>query len=389
MTSKTTRNARGGGNIRRRSDGRWEARYTLGTDPKTGKQIQKSVYGKTQKEVRQKLAKITAEIDDGIYVMPTSMTVGQWLDTWLQDYTANVKPATLGAYSQHVRVNIKPHLGHIRLSKLEPYMVQRVYKMFTEEKGLSPKSVKNIHGVFHRALAQAKQLGYLRTNPLDSVILPRVEKYKIQTMEDADMAAFLQVIQGDWYENILFIAAFTGLRQGELLGLTWDCVDFENNTLLINKQHNKSKGESEYKFGSLKNDSVRVLTAAEAVMDVLMRQKRLQNQWAQNAGELWNNEDNLVFTTETGRYVNNKTLYLNFKRIARSIGLPNLRFHDLRHSYAVNSLRAGDDIKTVQENLGHATASFTLSTYAHATPGMKRESAKRMEDYIHSLQSGG
>ena len=96
----------------------------------------------------------------------------------------------------------------------------------------------------------------------------------------------------------------------------------------------------------------------------------------------------LVFTTETGRYINNKTLYMNFKRIMKKIGLENVRFHDLRHTYAVNSLRAGDDIKTVQENLGHATAGFTLSTYAHATPGMKRESAKRMEGLIAQFRSG-
>ena len=111
--------------------------------------------------------------------------------------------------------------------------------------------------------------------------------------------------------------------------------------------------------------------------------------WAIQAGNLWNNEKNLVFTNELGRYINNKTLYMNFKRIVSEIGLEELRFHDLRHTYAVNSLRAGDDIKTVQENLGHSTAAFTLSTYAHATPGMKRESANRMEQYIQSLRSGG
>ena len=95
---------------------------------------------------------------------------------------------------------------------------------------------------------------------------------------------------------------------------------------------------------------------------------------------------NLVFTTEFGRYVNNKTLYMNFKRVMRSLGLSELRFHDLRHTFAVNSLKAGDDIKTVQENLGHATASFTLSTYAHATPGMKRESANRMGQYLRRIR---
>ena len=121
-------------------------------------------------------------------------------------------------------------------------------------------------------------------------------------------------------------------------------------------------------------------------MDALRRQQRLQKQWALEAGSLWDNSSNLVFTNELGRYINNKTLYMNFKKVMASVGLTSLRFHDLRHTYAVNSLKAGDN-KTVQENLGHATASFTLSTYAHATPGMKRESANRMEQFIKSLNA--
>ena len=125
---------------------------------------------------------------------------------------------------------------------------------------------------------------------------------------------------------------------------------------------------------------------ADEVIDVLKLQKEKQDTWAAALGDDWNNSDNLVFTTEFGRYINNKILYQNFKRNAKKLGKPDLRFHDLRHTYAVNSLRAGDDIKTVQENLGHATASFTLSTYAHATPGMKKESARRMTEFIRSVQ---
>ena len=104
------------------------------------------------------------------------------------------------------------------------------------------------------------------------------------------------------------------------------------------------------------------------------------------AGAAWDNPENLVFTNELVRYINNKTLYMNFKRIAKNLGMPTMRLHDLRHTFAVNSLQAGDDIKTVQENLGHTTASFTLATYAHATPGMKRESAKRMDSFIQRVR---
>lgn len=381
-----TKKANGSGTIRKRADGRWEGKYTLGYDPKTGKLIRKSVYGKTQKEVRLALSKIVSEMDSGTYAEPSKMKVSQWLDEWLASYTMNIKPATRSAYEEHIRVHIKPSLGDILLKQLSTKDIQQLYTNLLKERELSPKTVRNIHGVLHRALEQAKLLGYIRVNPADAAVTPRVEKKQVETLDAEDIGKFLAAIRGTKYEYPLFVAVFTGLRQGELLGLTWDCVDFEHGMLLINKQHNRVKGDTEFRFASLKNDKARVLTAADEVMEVLKFQKQRQNAWAAALGDGWSNPDHLVFTTEFGRYINNKILYQNFKRIMRKLGKPDLRFHDLRHTYAVNSLRAGDDIKTVQENLGHATASFTLATYAHATPGMKRESAKRMTAFIRTVQ---
>lgn len=381
-----TKKANGSGTIRKRADGRWEGKYTLGYEPKTGKLIRKSVYGKTQKEVRLALSKIVSEMDSGTYAEPSKMKVSQWLDEWLASYTMNSKPATRSAYEEHIRVHIKPSLGDIPLKQLSTRDIQQLYTNLLKERELSPKTVRNIHGVLHRTLEQAKLLGYIRVNPADAAVTPRVEKKQVETLDAEDIGKFLAAIRGTKYEYPLFVAVFTGLRQGELLGLTWDCVDFEHGMLLINKQHNRVKGDTEFRFASLKNDKARVLTAADEVMEVLKLQKERQTAWAAALGDGWSNPDNLVFTTEFGRYINNKVLYQNFKRIMKKLGNPNLRFHDLRHTYAVNSLRAGDDIKTLQENLGHATASFTLSTYAHATPGMKRESAKRMTDFIRTMQ---
>lgn len=381
-----TKKANGSGTIRKRADGRWEGKYSLGYDPKTGKLIRKSVYGKTQKEVRLVLSKIVSEMDSGTYAEPSKMKVSQWLDEWLANYTMNIKPATRSAYEEHIRVHIKPSLGDIPLKQLSTRDIQQLYTSLLKERELSPKTVRNIHGVLHRTLEQAKLLGYIRVNPADAAVTPRVEKKQVEALDTEDVGKFLAAIKGSKYEYPLFVAVFTGLRQGELLGLTWDCVDFEHGLLLINKQHNRVKGDTEFRFASLKNDKARVLTAAEEVMEVLRLQKQRQEAWAATFGDGWKNPDNLVFTTELGRYINNKILYQNFKRIMKKLGKPNLRFHDLRHTYAVNSLRAGDDIKTVQENLGHATASFTLSTYAHATPGMKKESAKRMTEFIRSVQ---
>ena len=385
MSKKSTKNAKGGGTIRKRSDGRWEGRHSIGFDPKTGKQIQKSVYGATQKEVRQRLTQVTAEIDEGTYIEPNSIKLSEWLKTWLRDYIGNVKPATVKSYTDHVNLNIIPYLGKTQLSKLSPAMIQSMYNTLQREKGLSAKTIKNVHGVLHRALTQAQKMGYIRLNPLEAVTLPRIEKKQIKPMEDEDLIRFLKEIKGNPYELVFFVTVFTGLRQGEILGLTWDCVNFEQNTLYINKQHGKVKGGQEYVFGSLKNDKPRLIVAADGVMDALREQKAWQRRWAELAGKAWNNADNLVFTTELGRYLSNQTVYLAFKKVVRALGMENIRFHDLRHTFAVNSLKAGDDIKTVQENLGHHTAAFTLDVYAHVTSGMKQASASRMEKYLQSV----
>lgn len=383
---KLSRTAKGGGAIRKRADGRWEGRYSAGFDPKTGKQIQRSIYASTMKEVRLKITQLTAEIDDGSYLEPNHMKLGTWMDIWLRDYTGNLKPATYSVYESHVRFHIKPSLGHFPLASIPPHAVQRFYNELLDEQGLSPKTVKNIHGALHKALEQAKKLNYIRDNPLDAVIVPRVEKARIETLTDKELIRFLHVIRDQPDELIYYVTVFTGLREGEVLGLTWDCVDFENNLLLINKQHTYVRRAKEYAFASLKNDKIRTLTVADEVMEALQRQQARQADWAAEAGSAWSNPDNLVFTTELGSFITSKALYNRFKRLMKKNGFENLRFHSLRHTFAVNSLRAGDDIKTVQENLGHATAAFTLSTYAHCSPGMKRESAKRMGKFIQKLE---
>lgn len=382
MAQKTTRNAHGGGTIRQRTDGRWEARYTLGINPGTGKQIQKSIYGKTQKEVRQKLQKICTEIDDGTYSEPQKMTLDQWLTVWEKEYIGNVKANTVKSYSDHIRLHIKPALGACKLSDLVPHMIQTFYNSLQRDDGLSPKTVKNVHGVFHRALEQAMKIGYIRSNPAEACTLPHIVKKEISPLDDSELAAFLRAIQGNPYELVYFVAVFTGMRQGELLGLTWNCVDFEKHTIYVCKQHQKQKGGKDYVFSTLKNDKPRLLDVSEAVMDALCRQRTRQSDWVAQAGPAWENRDNFVFTTEFGRYLCNQTVYLDFKKVVKRLGLASARFHDMRHTYAVISLKAGDDIKTVQENMGHHTAAFTLDTYAHVTPGMKRDSAKRLDQYI-------
>ena len=204
-------------------------------------------------------------------------------------------------------------------------------------------------------------------------------------MDEVQIAAFLDAIKGHPFETLYTVTLFTGMREGEVLGLRWDCVDFEGGTILIDKQlQQEKKAGGQYVFASLKNGKTRTITPAPWVMQMLKAHRVRQTEDRLRAGPVWS-DTGLVFTNELGEHLVFSTVYKNFKAIVASIGCPDVRFHDLRHSYAVASIRAGDDIKTVQGNLGHATAAFTLDVYGHVTDQMKRASAERMEGFIKDV----
>ena len=180
---------------------------------------------------------------------------------------------------------------------------------------------------------------------------------------------------------------FTGMREGEVLGLTWDCINFERGTLIIRRQlaRDRQKG-GEYHFSTPKNGKMRVIVLAPTVIELFKAQQMKQALMMLDAGKKWEN-NNLIFTNPTGGYLSYRTVYDCFKRVMVKLGLPDTRFHDLRHTYAVAAIKSGDDIKTVQENLGHATAAFTLDVYGHVTNQMKQASASRMEHFISTVSS--
>lgn len=380
-----TRAAQGGGTIRQRKDGRWEARYTAGRDPGTGKQVQRSVYGATQQEVRKKLAQLTAAIDAGTYKEPCKMTVGQWLDIWQQDYLGGVKPRTVEAYQGTIKNHIKPAIGFIKLEALNAHTIQKLYNDLSGE--LSAKTVKNVHGILHRALQQAVKIDYIRFNPADGCELPRVERKEIKPLDTEEIGAFLKCIQGHKFETVYIVTLFTGMRLGEVCGLLWDCVDFDKGIIHIDKQLQRIPGSrGQFRLISTKNSKGRTITPASSVMELLKRHRAQQNELRLKAGAFWH-DGGYVFTTDTGEHLSPHTVYHNYKKVVEAIGLPDARFHDLRHSYAVAALQSGDDVKTVQENLGHHAAAFTLDVYGHVTEQMKRESAARMDAFIKSVSN--
>ena len=397
MARTSSRGAAGTGTIRKISvtkDGKkytyWQGRYTVGYDPGSGKQIQRTVTGKSQKEVSVRLRQLTTELDQGIYIAPNKFTVKSWLTTWEEEYLQDVKPSTVFKYRCDIENYIIPNLGATKLEDLQTPLIQRFYNNLLKPKKpgvapLAPKTVRCIHGIFHSALSKAVQLGYLRSNPSDACELPRAIRKEIVPLEDEQIAVFLKAIEGHTHEYLYKIALFTGMREGEVLGLTWDCIDFKRGTLVIRRQlvRDREKG-GEYHFSTPKNGKMRVIALPQTVIELFAAQRNKQTLMMLDAGKAWEN-NNLIFTNPTGGYLSYRTVYDCFKRVVKKIGFPNTRFHDLRHTYAVVAIKSGDDIKTVQENLGHATAAFTLDIYGHVTEQMKHASADRMEAFIHAV----
>lgn len=383
------RRAKNEGTIRQRSDGRWEARVTIGSDPGTGRQIQRSIYARTQSECRKRMTEILSQVDKGTYLEPQRMRVGEWLDTWLADFTGNAKEQTRLKYGDIVRTHLKPAFGAVALSALRPHMIQKFLNDLGKSggrtgNGYAPKTIKCVHGCLHRALQQAVLLQYIPANPADAVQLPKMRKPDLQVLNEKQLNDFLREIKGTEYEHVLKFALFSGLRLGEIMGLQWSKVDFEQGSILVDQQMiREGKKGGIYKFAPTKTDAIRKLYPAPLVMNLLREVKKQQIENRLAAGDLWDDGGfpGLVFTNKLGQHFGRNTLSKQARIIGERIGVHGFRFHDQRHTFAVTSLRAGDDLKTVSGNLGHAGIAITADVYLQFTDEMKRDSAARMEEF--------
>lgn len=390
----------------------WRCRYTVSNA--SGKQNQKAKYFKTQKEAREYLQSVSVELNNDTYLEPSKQTVSQWLDTWLKDYCNEQKYSTVKHYKAQCETHIKPALGAIKLCDLRPQQIQSFYnelaktgkittkkdksgKTVTTRSPLASKTIKNIHAVFSKALSIAVELDYIKTNPASKTSIKRPVRKEIHPLTDEQAKLFMKNIGNDKYSNILRVILYSGLRESEAIGLTWDSVDFKNNVLKIDKQlQRRPQADGGYTFTPPKNNKTRYITVAPFVMQILKDQQKKQLEEKNKCpADIWQGYKDskeqktaLVFTDELGSNLHPKLLYQRYKRIAKKIGAEDTTVHDLRHTFAVFSLQNGDDYKTVQENLGHASASFTLDIYGHVSEKMKQASADRMQAHIMELMSG-
>lgn len=383
--------AQGSGSIRKKSvirNGKnyeyWEGRIDI---PSEGKRVQRSITGQTQKKVRLKMNELLASLDKGTYRAPNKITVSAWFREWLDTFVSGkVKPYTLTGYDVIIRNHVDPALGGMRLQSVKGAHIQRMYNRMLDN-GMSPKTIKNVGAVIHKCFSVAVKQGMISLNPCDNAELPAMHQHEIKPLTDADIPKFLEAIADDIMGNAYALCLFAGLREGECLGLSWSQVDFDKRQITICQQlqKDKSKGGGYYIAPFTKSNKPRTIKLAPIAVDYLRQEQRRQAANRLQAGRMWENTHNLVFTNETGGNLKIFTFYSHFKRIAASIGRPDARPHDLRHTAATVAIASGADIKSVQSMLGHATASFTLNVYAHTSEKMMEDTADRMQNYYSNL----
>ena len=401
-----TKRINGEGCIRKKDATHWEARITVSKDPVTKKPKIKAFYGKTRTEVKDKMEAFLAEkeqqeriaqvvVDKLVaqkVVTPDAndMLLNEWLDIWQKEYLSDIKRSTRGNYKSAIDNHIRPRLGLYALSQLKAPVIQHFYNQLKDEKKLSPKYIKNIHGILHSALDKAVEVEYTAKNYSSVCSIPKVLEPEIVPLNKEEQEKLFAALEGEPFRDLIMVDIFTGMRCGELIGLTWDCVDFNRGIIHVKKQltlpRNEGKGKKPY-WSTLKNGKSRIVLPAPFVMDVLRPHKAVQAAEKLAAGPLWDEGDfpGLVFCHPNGYHFIQPTIWKEFQKILKKAGLEHHRVHDLRHTFAVNSLKAGDDIKTLQENMGHYSAAFTLDKYGHVVDEMRKASSNRMQKLIESM----
>jgi integrase len=372
-----SRNRRGNheGTIYQRADGRWMGMLSLPGG------VRKSFYGRTSEDVRRQLVEAAHAKDQGEKTATMTLTVGQFLDMWLDRIAKpRVRAQTYRGYEVNVRVHLKPAIGRIELTKLRAADVQELIDRKVKE-GLSPKTIRYMHGILRNALNRAIRWEYIERNPAAFVDGPRIEQQEIQPFSREEAQRFLTAIKGDRLEALYTVALTMGLRQGEALGLRWSDVDLEMGYIRVNKQ--LQRVDHKYELVEPKTArSRRQLAVPAAILGSLRAHKERQDVEREAARRRWH-DTNLVFCRPDGYPLSGSVVTHRFQELLDEVGLSRRRFHDLRHSCATLLLAQGVSPRVVMDVLGHSQISLTMNTYAHVLPELRREAADRMSDLLN------
>ncbi len=371
-------------------------------DPHTGRKKARWVGGfATQREAREARDTARDAANKGTSVAPSRITVREYLEEWLEGRSAEVRPTTLASYTMHVKRHIVPRIGGERLQELTPATVTAFYGALLSEgrepkrkpakgekplppTGLSASTVRRVAATLHKALADATMMGLLPLNPCDRARPPKVERDadeagEMRTWTPEELGSFLAAVAADRCYALWHLAAHTGMRRAELAGLRWTDVDFEASAVSV------QRGRVVVPRGGIKvgnpktKQSRRRVHIDPATMKAL---KAWREQQARENREQHVKPSGYVFTDVDGGPLHPDFISRAFRTHIRRAGVPDIRFHDLRHTHASILIAAGVPAKVVSERLGHSTVAFTLQVYSHVLPGMQADAAERFAEAV-------
>lgn len=376
----TKRRGHNEGSIKQRADGLWEARISL----PGGKR--KSLYGKTRKEVQDKLRAGLRDLDAGLDLSAGKQTIEQYMTRWLADVALpNLRPSTYKSYESYIRLHIIPELGRYQLSALTPQHVQAFLNGRTKA-GLSPRSVQYIRAILRRALGQAQKWGEVSRNVAALVDPPRTVRHQVRPLSPEQAWAFIEYTRDDRLGPLFHVAIASGLRQGELLGLRWQDVDLSAGTLTVRHAMQRVNGKPTLVEPKTALSRRTVTLPASAVAALRVQHDRQAFERAA-AGEKWQ-EWNLVFASGIGTPLEPSNVTHRLQALLADAGLPRQRFHDLRHCAASLLLAGGVAARTIMGILGHSQISLTMNTYAHLSPALERDAARALDSVLTGAAMG-
>lgn len=363
------------GSIYKRENGTWRAMVTV-----QGKRL--SFTAKTKRDGQAWLRQMLEEIDYGLTFDSTQTTLEKFMNDWLISVEPTVRFNTFKQYSQITRQHILPALGHLKLRDIKPSHIQQLYnQMVKKDYGL--RTVQLVHSVLHRSLAHAVKLGIIPRNPDDATTPPKPKPKEMEFFDESQVQQMLIVAyaKSDRFFALYHLAVSTGMRQGELLGLKWSDLDWEQGLLHVQRQLTKKKGGG-FEFTAPKTKAgTRRLNLGESALRVLRDHRQQQYLEEQAAGDEWQDND-LIFPSLIGTPFDRDNLRKRFRLILKDAGLPRIRFHDLRHTAATLMLNHGIPVIVVSRRLGHARPSITLDIYGHLIPNKQKEVALLMDQLL-------
>ena len=370
----------GDGMVRKRDDGRWEGRIVVG-HKENGDSIFRYVYAPTQKELSAKLRQNIDAYQGVDLTEDSSMTLGEWLDQWLNDIAGTIRPATLIRYRGTVENHIRPKLGNKIISQVTPKDIQRLYDKLAQSgnlhtgAGLSGGTIYGIHGMLHEALQAAQQTHLIASNPTEQVTVPKFTYGSKQILTEEQLDVFMKVIAEDeiWYD-FFYTELTTGLRRGEICGLKWEDFDEVAGTLKVCRTVYREAGGGLTAGDTKTSAGTRKIVLPSSTAALLSKRKA-------SALTEWIFPNPLKPEQPT----NPGSAYRQLKVLLKQAGLPNIRFHDLRHTFATHALASGVDVKTLSGILGHTRAAFTLDTYTHTTGDMQKRASEVVGDFLTDI----